>query len=234
MPRIAQAFREAGGSEVVGTFGPSGAMRERIEAGDKVDIFTSADLGHPRKLNQDGRAEPPVVFARNTLCAIAGPKVGLTADDILDRALDPAVKLGTSTPKSDPSGDYTWAMFHKAEAVRPGAYAALDAKALQLVGAADSMQKLGAPKDRNIAAWLIEQGKADVFIAYCTSGKAAKAEKPDLTVLPLPREFAVGAAYGLTVMKGAPPEAYRFALFILSPAGQAILAEEGFDAPTAP
>lgn len=27
-------------------FGASGRMRERIEAGDKVDVFTSADIGH--------------------------------------------------------------------------------------------------------------------------------------------------------------------------------------------
>ncbi len=174
------------------------------------------------------------MFARNRLCAIAAPKVGLTADNVLDRALDPAVRLGTSTPGSDPSGDYTWAMFRKAEAVRPGAYATLDGKALQLVGAADSARKLGLPEDANAAAWLIRHDRADMFLGYCTSGKAAQAERPELVVVPLPKALAVGAAYGLTVLKDAPPEAYRLALSILSPAGQTILTESGFDAPTAP
>ncbi len=41
MLRIIEAFRQSGGTEVSARFGLSGAMRERIEAGDKVDIFTS-------------------------------------------------------------------------------------------------------------------------------------------------------------------------------------------------
>jgi ABC-type molybdate transport system substrate-binding protein len=48
-------------------------------------------------------------------------RVGLTTANFLDRLIDPAVKLGTSTPKADPSGDYAWAMFRRADAVRPGA-----------------------------------------------------------------------------------------------------------------
>ena len=46
--------------------------------------------------------------------------------------LDPAVKLGTSTPKADPSGDYAFEVFAKAEKLKPGANAALEKKALQL------------------------------------------------------------------------------------------------------
>ena len=44
------------------------------------------------------------MFARNRLCALAVPKVGLTSANFIDRLLDPTVKLGTSTPKADPSG----------------------------------------------------------------------------------------------------------------------------------
>ncbi len=50
----------------------------------------------------------------------------------------------------------------------------------------------------------------------------------------LPPELAVGADYGLTVIAGAPPPAYQFALFILSVEGQRILARHGFAAPALP
>ncbi len=50
----------------------------------------------------------------------------------------------------------------------------------------------------------------------------------------MPDTLAVGADYGMTVMRDAPPDAYRLALFILSPDGQAILARHGFAAPTLP
>lgn len=48
--------------------------------------------------------------------------------------LDPSVKLATSTPKADPLGDYAWQLFEMADRVKPGATAALQAKALKLSG----------------------------------------------------------------------------------------------------
>ena len=39
----------------------------------------------------------------------------------------------------------------------------------------------------------------------------------DVTVVELPKALATSAAYGLTVLDGANPDAYRLALFILSP-----------------
>ena len=50
----------------------------------------------------------------------------------------------------------------------------------------------------------------------------------------IPEALSVGADYGLIVLDDAPPEAWRLAFHILSPAGQAVLAEYGFDAPGLP
>ena len=71
MAEIAADFGRAHGVTVKTEFAASGRMRERIEAGDRVDVFTSADLGHARKLVADGQAELMAVFARNTLCLLA-------------------------------------------------------------------------------------------------------------------------------------------------------------------
>jgi molybdate transport system substrate-binding protein len=65
----------------------------------------------------------------------------------------------------------------------------------------------------------------------CTAAAAAKEENADQQIVALPDALAVGADYGLTVMNDAPPAAYRFALFIMSPDGQRILARHGFTAP---
>ena len=134
MSAIAADFAAAHHQTVQTQFGPSGLMRERIEQGERVDVFTSADMGHPLKLRADGKAVQVAMFVRNTLCATATPEAGLTTANFLDRLLDPAVKLGTSTPKADPSGDYTWAMFRLADQLRPGSYQALDGKAQKIVG----------------------------------------------------------------------------------------------------
>jgi hypothetical protein len=50
----------------------------------------------------------------------------------------------------------------------------------------------------------------------------------------LPDELSVGADYGLTVVNGASPSAYKLALFILSVEGQRTLAKHGFAAPALP
>jgi ABC-type molybdate transport system substrate-binding protein len=141
------------------------------------------------------------------------------------------MKLGTSTPKADPGGDYTWELFHKADGLRPGSFAALDAKALKLVG---GPQAVAIPSGHNAQAYLMGDGQADMFISYCSGANDIRKEMPDLTVAELPKPLAVSAAYGLTVLDKAKSDAYRLALFILSPDGQAILAKYGFSASTQP
>jgi molybdate transport system substrate-binding protein len=85
---------------------------------------------------------------------------------LLERMLDPQIKLGTSTPKADPSGDYAFEVFRKAEAIKTGAQAALEKKALRLTGGASSPQP--AP-GRTIYGVLVMQGAADIFLTYCTN-----------------------------------------------------------------
>src|ERR1700678_642924 len=115
-------------------FGPSGLMRERIETGLDVDLFASADMEQARRLAVGHPERAVIHFTRNRLCALARSDVGLTPTNMLDRLLDPTVRIATSTPGADPGGDYAWAVFGRAEAVRTGARAALEAKAQQLYG----------------------------------------------------------------------------------------------------
>jgi ABC-type molybdate transport system substrate-binding protein len=231
MLELGSAFERSAGIKVVGEFGPSGLLRDRIAKGERAEVFASANMEHPQSLAGEGRAAPVVLFARNRLCALASPRAGASTAGLLDRMLDPAIKLGISTPKADPSGDYAWALFERAEKIRPGAFAALSGKALQLTGGAGSP---APPKDRNQYGVLVADGSADVFLTYCTNALAARKEIPALEVVQLPEPLAVGADYGLTVIQGAGVGAGRFALFVLSVDGQRILGRHGFATPTLP
>lgn len=224
---VAAGFEAGGGAKVAGTFGPSGLLRERIEKGEPAEVFASADMGHPQKLAAAGKAGEVKLFTRNRLCALARPQAGITSDNLLERMLDPAVKLGISTPKADPSGDYAWALFARTERLRPGAQAVLEKKALQLTGGPNSP---APPANRSLYGLLVEQGAADVFLTYCTGALQAKAETPILQTVQVPENYAVGADYGLTVLNGARTGAEAFARYILSPPGQAVLARHGFSA----
>lgn len=225
---IARDHEARTGQKVVLTFAASGLLRERIEQGAPAQVFASADTKHPQRLANQGQWQAPVIFTRNTLCALAQSAVAVTPDTLLSTILQPQVRLGISTPKVDPAGDYVWALFQKAEALQPGATARLEAKALQLTGGANSAQ---APAGRNTYAWVMEQNRADVFLTYCTNAVAARAEVPSLQVVAVPEALQVGAAYGLTVRAGAPAQAQAFAQAVLQPPAQAVLRRLGFAAP---
>jgi len=228
LTEIARDHQARTGQPVALTFGASGLLRERIEKGEGAQVFASADTQHPQRLAAAGGWQAPTVFVRNSLCALTQASVSTTPDGLLATLLDPAVRVGTSTPKADPSGDYAWELFRKADRLRPGAYATLDAKALKLTGGPDSPK---APAGRGTYAWVMDEGRADVFLTYCTNAVAAQQEVPRLKVVALPPALQVGAAYGLTVRQGAPAAAQAFAQALLAPPAQRTLARYGFAAP---
>jgi molybdenum ABC transporter molybdate-binding protein len=224
---IARDFEAAGGGKVQAKFGASGLLKDEIAGGAKAEVFASANMEHPQALARAKRSGPVVLFVRNRLCALVRPGLDVTSASLLDRMLDPTIKLGTSTPKADPSGDYAWEIFRKADQINAGAYAVLEKKALQLTGGPSSPP---APQGRSVYGDLIAQGAADIFLTYCTSALAAQRENPAQQIVQLPDALAVGADYGLTVMTGASAPAYQLAMYILSTEGQRALVKHGFAA----
>ena len=225
---IAREHEVRTGQKVGLTFGASGLLRERIESGEPAMVFASADTEHPQRLARAGDWGAPQVFTRNALCALAAPGVPVTTANLLDTLLRADMRLGTSTPQSDPSGDYAWELFRRAEQVRPGAFARLEAKALQLTGGPTSPK---APPGRGTYAWVMAEGRADVFLTYCTNAVSAQREVPALQVVQVPPELQVAAAYGLTVRRGAPQAALDFAQTLMAEAAQRVLRRLGFAAP---
>ncbi|TWG41086.1 molybdenum ABC transporter molybdate-binding protein [Acidovorax delafieldii] len=228
---IARDHEASTGQKVALTFGASGLLRERIEKGEPAQVFASADTDHPQHLAVRGGWQAPVVFTRNALCALTSEQISATPDTpdtLLTTLLRSDVRVGTSTPKADPSGDYAWALFRQADKVQPGAYAQLDAKALKLTGGADSPKP---PAGRGTYAWVMDQRQVDVFLTYCTNAVAAQAEVPRLHVVQLPAALQVGARYGVTVRADAPAAAQAFASALRQPAAQAVLQRLGFGLP---
>ena len=197
--------------------GPAGWLRERIEKGDPFDLYASAALTHAEAIHQEGLSSSAVLFAHNTLCATVRQDVQVDSNSIVAYLLKPETRLATSTPKSDPGGDYTWKFFERLEIQHPGAYSVLNTKAQKLYGSAPD-----PTKPRISVNELITSNKMDVSIGYC-SGKSGDGLKR--VSLPAPSPIA---DYGLTVSDKAAPAATNFALFILSPQGQRTLAKHGF------
>jgi ABC-type molybdate transport system substrate-binding protein len=228
---VAKAYTAESGNDVTPKFGASGLLKDAIAGGEKAEVFASANMEHPHALAKDGKAGPVVLFARNRLCALVKPGLAVTSATLLDNLLDAKVKVGTSTPKADPSGDYAFEVFARAEAVKAGSRAVLEKKALLLTGGPTSPQ---ASPGKSLYAQMIADGTADIFLTYCTGALSAQQEHADQQIVQLPDNLGVGADYGLTVMLSSSPAAYRFAMFILSSDGQRILTRHGFSAPGLP
>jgi molybdate transport system substrate-binding protein len=231
LSEVAKEFESAGLGKVQAKFGPSGLLKEEISAGAKAELFASANMEHPQALALEKRGGDVMLFARNRLCALVRPGLEVTPASLLARMLDPAVKLGTSTPKADPSGDYAWEAFRRADAISPGASSTLGQKALQLTGGPSSPP---APQGRSVYGEMVAQGAADIFLTYCTNARAAQREHSAQQIVALPEALAVGADYGLIVINGASAAAHQLAKFILASEGQRVLARHGFAAPGLP
>lgn len=228
---VARAYERETAQRVALTFGASGLLKDRIEAGEPAQVFASANMNHPEALQKAGRAEAVRPFARNALCVLAQPRFSLAGKTLAQRLLDADVRVATSTPKADPAGDYAFEMFDRVEstgAAPAGSAAALKAKALQLAGGPNSPPP---PAGRNLYGVLMAEDRADAFVTYCTNAAQARQEVPALQVLPLPDAVNVSAVYGIATVKPAGAAAQRFVDFVLGPAGQQVLRGHGFSAP---
>jgi len=225
LTEVSNAFETSSGVKVQAKYAPSGLLRDEIANGAKAEVFASANMAHPASLTKAGKGGPVQLFTRNRLCALVKPGLVVTPANLLARMLDPAIKLGTSTPKADPSGDYAFEVFSKADSLKANANDTLSKKALQLTGGPNSPVP---PKDRSVYGMVVANGQADIFLTYCTNAVVAQKENPGQQTIALPDELAVGADYGLTVVNGASANAEKLAAYILSPEGQGILAKHGF------
>jgi molybdate transport system substrate-binding protein len=211
------------GIEVRSDFGGSGLLRERIEKGEKADLFLSADLASPRKLQALGRTVlPVVVFARNRMCVVSRRSAGVTETNLVDRFLADGVRVKTSAPVADPAGDYAWAIFDRIEAARPGAGAKLKEKA-------QGNMTVTAPSTvpgQSAAAALFAANLVDMSITYCSASAGLEKEMPDLVSVEVPPALDPHPMYGIAVLSDR-PEVLRLAILLLSEQGQALVARNG-------
>lgn len=200
LPLVAH-FRQHTGLAVDAQFGPAGLLRERIEAGAPCAVFASANAAHPQALLQAGLAQECQGFASNQLMLTARRSPDNDGLDWLALLSTPRLRLATSTPGCDPSGDYTWQLFARIEARYPGLGNAMAGRAQQLVGGRDS---LSVPPGEIAGAWLIRQNLADLFIGYAHYGPALAA-CDDLRTLTIPAPWNIRCDYQLARSGPIPP-----------------------------
>ncbi|WP_312744911.1 molybdate ABC transporter substrate-binding protein [Cedecea neteri] len=216
-PLMAQ-FEKETGLLTETQFGPAGLLRARIEAGENCSLFASANMAHPHTLLKQGKARAVQRFSGNTLCLTAAAHCVDEQSTWLTLLSNPALRIGTSTPGSDPSGDYTWQFFARFEAEFG---IALQSRALPLVGGLDTQ---AVPDGKLAAQWLITSGQADLMIGYRSYAAALQAHS-ELRVFEIPTPYNIQADYGLAVCE---ERAEPLRAFLVSDAARQILRDYGF------
>jgi len=218
---LTNAFKEVGAAfeaanpdtRVQLNYGASGALLQQIAKGAPADVFASADLETMQQAEQQQLVRPAARanFASNSLVVIV-PRDAAAAPRTLAGLAAPGVKrVAIGLPASVPVGRYTRAVLEKAQI-----WPAIEAK---MIGAQTVRQALD----------YVARGEVDAGFVYAT----------DAAILPgtvkvafvVPTDTPVVYPIAPVAASRNPAAAQMFVAFVISPAGQAVLAKHGFGKP---
>ncbi|MFK3889999.1 molybdate ABC transporter substrate-binding protein [Sphingomonas sp. NPDC079357] len=194
------------------SFAASSALARQIAAGGRADLFISADNDWMDDVARRGLvvAGSRAVLARNQLVVVSRPglpRVVATKGAALARLLGGGA-LAMADPDSVPAGKYG-----REALTRLGAWEAVAPRVVRA-------------ENVRAALALVERGAAPYGIVYATDARAASGVQI-AGVFP-PRSHAPIVYPIARLTAGTSPEAEGFRRFLLSRAGQAILARRGF------
>jgi molybdate transport system substrate-binding protein len=205
--------------------GPAGLLGQRIEAGERAEVFLSASPSAPRRLSRLASYAAPVLLCHNRLAIIARPGLAFDEAGMLDRLLDPGLTLVSSTPGADPGGDYAMALLAALERVRPGSEAVLRAKVRHPFGGPDNSAPVNGMSP---AVAFLKRGGADLMIVYRTTARAACAAVAGASFIEVPSAWLPRTEATLTWLPSN-PEAVAFADYLRGDRAAAIIADAGLE-----
>ncbi len=206
-------------------FGPAGLLRERLEKGEAADLFASADVAQPEILKSEKPDVEVVPFARNRMCVFA--KAGARADAGQSRREMAAAGLSDRHVLAGHRSGRRLCDGHvrarrALASGRSGAFEGQGAASFRRRGADHALARGHGP-----VASVFLSDYSDALIFYCSEAAALGSEVPGVVSVALPKALEVHPVFAFALLT-RDPTATRFALFVLSDAGQKILEKAGF------
>jgi molybdate transport system substrate-binding protein len=215
---IAAEYEHTTGNHVRLTLGSSGNFFAQIQNGAPFDLYFSADIAYPRKLEEAGLTAPGSLYqyALGRIVLWAGKDSHLDLSKGLEILREPAIrKIAIANPKHAPYG-------------RAAVAAMEHFKAYDLV-----KDKLILGENISQAAQFIESGACDIGIV-ALSLAIAPAMKSKGTYWEIPAEAHPPLAQGAVILKSSKNQeaARQFLEFIKGPNGQEIMKRYGLIVPS--
>jgi molybdate transport system substrate-binding protein len=206
------------GTKVTFNFGASSALATQINEGAPADVFASADDVNMQVVAGKGGVGTPTPFASNTPVVVAANNSTLV-QSFADLAT-PGMKLVLAA-KDVPIGRYARAILSNASS----------SGGIAPDFAARVLANLKS-EEANVRAVLskVQLGEADAGVVYRTDIAAAAGGVREIAI---PQQYNVVAQYPIAAVKRSKngETAQAFIDYVLSDAGQAILARYGFGKP---
>ena len=205
---IGKAFEAANpGTTVTFNFGASSTLATQITQGAPADVFASASTRTMDTVTGAGDAGDPTTFAVNTM-EIATPNPQKVPVSALADLANASVKT-VVCQKDVPCGAAAVTLFEQ-----------------------NTLTVTPVSEEADVKAVLtkVELGEADAGIVYVTDVKAAGDKVVGVTI---PTDQNVTTKYPIATIKDSRNAATgaAFMAYVLSPAGQKVLADAGFSAP---
>ena len=211
---IGKAFEVANpDTKVQFNFAASGALLQQIAKGAPVDVFASADQETMNQAEQQNLVKPGTRanFVSNSLVVIV-PSDAAAAPKTLADLNAPAIrKVAIGVPASVPVGRYTKAVLEKANLWTP-----IEAK---MIGAQSVRQALD----------YVARGEVEAGFVYGTDA-AIMPDKVKVAFV-VPTDTPVLYPIAPVAASTNAAAAQKFVAYVMSPAGQAVLAKYGFGKP---
>ena len=206
------------GTKITLNFAGSSALRTQITQGAPADVFASADQANMDPVVQAGDMSGNTsIFVQNRLVLII-PKDNPGKISTLKDLANSGVKL-VLAQEQVPVGNYARQSLDKMNA-DPAFGSGFKDKVLANVASNELNVKDVVAK--------VQLGEADAGIVYKTD--ASSADPTKVTMIDIPDQYNIVAQYPIGVVKGGsnPTGAAAFITYLLSPAGQAVMAKYGF------
>lgn len=195
------------GTQVKLSFGASSALAQQINQGAPADVFASAAPTNMKQVTDAGGASTPKNFVKNVMEIAVPPSNPAKVTGVADLGRS-GVKVALCQPQV-PCGAVAAQVFKNANVTVKPATLEQDVKS--------TLTK-------------VELNEVDAGVVYTTDVKAAGSK---VTGIPIPAGVNASTEYPIAALTKAPNTAgaRAFVDYVLSPAGQAVLAAAGFEQP---
>src|SRR5215468_2605434 len=195
------------GDTVKFSFGASSALATQITSGAPADVFASASPKNMNTVVSAGDASNPQDFAKNTAEVAVPPSNPANVTSVNDLAKS-SVKTALCQPQV-PCGKVAAEVFKNAGI---------------------TVKPVTLQPDVKSVLTQVELGNVDAGVVYVTDVKAAGSKVKGVTI---PADVNASTKYPIAAISGSREMsiAQAFVAYVLSPAGQSVLAAAGFEKP---